>query len=268
MRRRPAQPAASGDLRPAPLEDLPMTDGFALSPELQHVLSRVVHREFGIIRDLREIPRYPDGAPIAVMNATVVEPSRFRHPPAPLIIANVVAGAANTDREACAWAAVGESLERYALFIYFDDELLLGTEHELPGPAVAMDDFIVYSARQYERPGFRYRRYDPAKRRRWTTISNLRTGTEQWIPADLVWFRHHANADEHLLAAFSTGCAAGRNLQQAMQSAIYEVVERDSFILHWIARESPTRLVSDDLESIVGDAELAAFLEKGIVRLS
>jgi ribosomal protein S12 methylthiotransferase accessory factor len=245
-----------------------MNSGLALSPELTHVMKRVVHREFGIIRDLREIPQYPDGAPIVAMNARLVEPSRFRHPPAPSIITNLAAAAANTDREACAWAAVGESLERYASNIYFDDELLLGTEHELPGPAVAMDDFIVYSARQYERPDFRFHRYDPAKRRRWTTISDLRIGTERWIPADLVWFCRHANADEYLLAGFSTGWAAGRSLQQAMQSGLYEVVERDSFVLHWITRESPTRLVPDDLESIVGNAELAAFFEKGVVELS
>lgn len=245
-----------------------MTDGFGLSPELRQVFSRVVHKEFGIIRDLREVPRYPDGAPIVVMDARLVDPIRFRHPPVSSIIANVTGAAANTDREACAWATVGESLERYASYIYFDDELLLGTERELPGPAVAMDEFIVYSARQYERPCFRFRRYDPKRRRRWTNISNLRTGAERWIPADLVWFCHHANADEYLLASFSTGCAAGRRLQLAMQSAIYEVIERDSFILHWITRESPTQLVADDLESIVGDAELAAFLEKGVIRLS
>lgn len=244
-----------------------MNGGLALSPELRHVLKRAVHPQFGIIRDLREIPRYPDGAPIVVMDARLAEPGRFRHPVPPTRTINIAAAAANPDREACAWAAVGESLERYASCIYFDDELLLGTENELPGSAVAMDDFIAYSARQYERQGFGYRRYDPAKPRRWTTISNLRTGTEQWIPADLVWLCNHANPDEYLLAGFSTGWAAGKSLHQAMQSGLYEVVERDSFTLHWITRESPTRLVPDDLESIVGDAELAAFFEKGNVEL-
>jgi ribosomal protein S12 methylthiotransferase accessory factor len=245
-----------------------MNGGLALSPELTHVLKRVVHPEFGIIRDLREIPRYPDGAPIVLMNATLAEPGRFRHPPNPSMISNAAASAANPDREACTWAVVGESLERYATFIYFDDELLPGTEHELPGPAVAMDDFIVYSARQYERPNFAFRRYDPAKRRRWTAISDLRAGTERWIPADLVWFCDHADPDEYLLASFSTGWAAGKDRQQAMQSGLYEVVERDSFILHWITRESPTRLVPEDLESVIGDAELAAFFKKGVVELS
>jgi ribosomal protein S12 methylthiotransferase accessory factor len=244
-----------------------MKSDLALSPELMHVLKRVVHPQLGIIRDLREIPRYPDGAPIIIMNACLAEPCRFRHPPNPPNISNARAAGTNTDREACTWAAVGESLERYASFIYFDDELLLGTERELPGPAVAMDDFIVYSARQFERPGFKFRRYDPTKRRRWTSISDLRTGTERWIPADLIWFCRHANPDEYLLAGFSTGWAAGRSLQQAMQSGLYEVIERDSFAVRWIARESPTRLVPDDLESIVGDAELAAFFKKGVVEL-
>src|SRR5438105_2304233 len=97
------------------------------------LLARVYHPQIGLVRDINEVPRYPDGAPLVVMNATCANPERFCGPPAMYRPKSMLAAGAAVSRRDALFSVIGEAIERYAAGIYFDEEFVVASEKELTG---------------------------------------------------------------------------------------------------------------------------------------
>lgn len=147
-------------------------------------------------------------------------------------------GASLVSPDAARAAAIGEAVERYCGNAVPPD-LPQHSYQELRDsgtPALDPADVILYSDRQYSRPGFPFIRFIPDLRVRWTTGHEFGSGDPVLIPASLVYLNyHHARyaAEPRTNFMIMPGIAAGNTIEQAINGALAEVIERDAVTTWW-----------------------------------
>jgi ribosomal protein S12 methylthiotransferase accessory factor len=159
-------------------------------------------------------------------------------------------GGVGRSEEAARRAGLGESLERYAAAVYFQDELVLAAYRELKEPALEPSSLGLFSRDQYDEPGFPYRPFDEDARVRWTRATEWPSGQPLLVPAVTVHLPYRVLPTEvGISPGISTGLAAGAGLEQAILSGLYEVLERDSLSISWLHRLPPRQLTVDLADS-------------------
>lgn len=98
-----------------------------------------------------------------------------------------------------------------------------------------------FDGRQFSRAGFPVKPFAPAAKRKWARAVRSDTGGEQWLPAELVYFRSAFEPSYGARAcafANSSGVAAATDEALAKERALLELIERDAFMTHWLARRT------------------------------
>jgi ribosomal protein S12 methylthiotransferase accessory factor len=196
-------------------------------------LADLVDPRFGIVsscvraaKDWREPPR-----PI-LFQATLAN-FDFRKVPATERMASGK-GATKLD----SWrGAVVEALERYCALQRRPDAVLSGPAGGLDAPAIAPEELVLYSDRQYGLPGFRYRRPPADGSISWVLGSRVDSADPVYVPASLVYMNFMGvGGTEFFTHTNTSGLAGGINLESAMLAGLYELVERDAYMVTWLAR--------------------------------
>jgi thiazole/oxazole-forming peptide maturase SagD family component len=82
----------------------------------------------------------------------------------------------------------------------------------------------------------------------WVSAEELHTRMSVLVPAQDVWFRSPWQTPDPLCVATTTnGCAIGTSLAEASIHAVFELIERDSYLLRWYAKRQCPRI---DVQSI------------------
>ncbi len=123
--------------------------------------------------------------------------------------------------------------------------------NDLPG-ALDPSSFILYHPAQYRRPGFPFRQFSLMQSYGWTRATHCADGRSAWIPADLVYARPSLVAAGHavnppLTYATTSGCAAGATQPEAVERALWELIERDAFMRHWLSQRPGAPLAEPSL---------------------
>jgi len=150
-------------------------------------------------------------------------------------------------------SALGEALERYGSAPWEPARIVSARREELELPAVAPPELVLYADEQYGEVS--YDRWDEASAIGWVQGRRLHDGERVYVPA-LGTFLDYApaGAGEFLCQVTSNGLAAGPSLGAAVLSGLYEVLERDAFMLGWIRRLEGRRVAPE----ASGDPELQA----------
>jgi ribosomal protein S12 methylthiotransferase accessory factor len=157
-------------------------------------------------------------------------------------------------RAAALAAALGEAVERYSAASPEPGALTFGSADELGARCVRPARFALFSHEQHARPDFPYQPFTESSRIAWTEGFELRGGEPALLPAQLVYLNDAYGADEvRIGASTSNGLACGATLGEAVLSGLFELVERDAFMIVWSNRLTLARL------SWEGDEELLAF---------
>ena len=82
----------------------------------------------------------------------------------------------------------------------------------------------------------------PQTRMRWTWGYSLRTKRPLLVPEHLVYYGQKAPEDTHFVKESSNGCAIGSCLEEAILYGLLELIERDTFLIHWYAKLTPPRI--------------------------
>lgn len=170
------------------------------------------------------------------------------------------AGTGRTDAEA-GRAAAAEAIERVSAEWTGEHAVRRAALLDLGPEAVPPNDVMLFSTRQVETraadPGDAVPApLSPDEEIDWTAARALATGRTRFVPSALVF---HGHPDVRFAAAESTGCAAGRTIEEAVLGALLEAIERDAAAIWWWNR---LRAPPVD-ESALCDpffAEAAAFL--------
>jgi ribosomal protein S12 methylthiotransferase accessory factor len=139
--------------------------------------------------------------------------------------------------------AIVEALERYCAVQRRPGALAHGPASALDAPAIRPEEFVLYSDRQYASPDLRYVRPDEEAELTWVRGSLLGSGEQVYAPASLVYMGFGgAGGREFFTHTNTNGLAGGQDLRSAALSGIYELVERDAFLIAWLARVPAPRI--------------------------
>lgn len=228
-------------------------------PELTYAKLHDVHsRHCGIITDLERFeirergPKlYGYGATVEV--ATTLGYARFRQLRGSQseIWRTGAAGRGGSrvafDRTRAFVRTVGEGLERYACCTYDPGAFVRAPWIDVRERALDPRECQRPTKEEYSHLPL-LAPFDPAAPMRWANGWSLRDKTERLVPAQDCYVMYNTIPGEPRLAGnTSTGWALHHTPEEAIQSALREVVERDSFMITWLHRLPVPTL---DLDSI------------------
>lgn len=215
-------------------------------PQIERLLELVSART-GVVRRLDRVVRGADEPTPPVLYAATVSNYDFRRVPA----AERSAAGKGLTAAAAIGSAIGEAVERYCASHVEPSRLLRTALRDAPDGALAPHELVLFSERQYARPGFPFAAPEPGTAIDWVRAAELGdAGTpigEAWLPAVAV-FLHGNNVlpGDTLFMSNSSGLAAGPDAAAATRSALCELIERDAFVVSWLLRLAPSRIVVDE----------------------
>lgn len=145
-------------------------------------------------------------------------------------------GKAVREEEAIA-AAIAEALERYCASQPDPRLIRRFAWKDRPGEGITPADCVLYSESQYTSSRLSYRRWEESLDVSWIQARELPGGQLVWAPASLIYLDYPGNdEDAYFCTPTSNGLAAGPNLEAAILAGLYELIERDSFLIAWMNR--------------------------------
>jgi ribosomal protein S12 methylthiotransferase accessory factor len=216
--------------------------------QLQRLLD-LVSPKVGVLRSLSKIVRgVEEPTPPIIYQATL---SHFDYRTAPAE-ERAAAGKGLTEDQAMR-AAIGEAIEHYCAAHINNEISRLASWAELGDRGISPPECVLYSETQYARKGFPYHRWNPEDKVTWTPMRELPGGQEIFAPTSLVYLSGAAPRPEDMFTlSTSNGLAAGPSLEFAILNGLYELIERDGFLITWMNKLPAPRV---DFASMGGLAE-------------
>lgn len=131
--------------------------------------------------------------------------------------------------------SIAEGIEWYACGRWQRAELIIGSLVELGEQGVDPRTIIRYSSGQLVGQ-WGVRPFDPQKPYEWRRAVGYLTGEEWLILADFVYFPFTPAVGDRYAFANSSGTAAHMSTERAVEHAVFEIVERDAFMVAWLNR--------------------------------
>jgi ribosomal protein S12 methylthiotransferase accessory factor len=148
--------------------------------------------------------------------------------------------------------AIGEFLERFMFLIYREKDLIRVSLADLKKKGkfhLDIKDLAGFSGKQKE--NFSRFRFDEQSEFFWAEGKSLIDGKKCLIPAQLIFWNYifpHKDWQEPVLREPNTNGAGGNfSLKKAILSGLYELIERDGFLIYWLNKKAPPQI---DLETI------------------
>lgn len=155
---------------------------------------------------------------------------------------NAYNGGGSPDLMSAHVAAIGETVERYsAAYAPIDSSAVrYGTAAELSTDLdlLSAQDYALFDDSQYSELDFEYERWTDEVPLWWRQGTDAITGDPVWAPAQLVHMAGRWRGEPSVGYATSNGLACGITFVEAALSGLFEVVERDGFMLTWYNRLS------------------------------
>jgi ribosomal protein S12 methylthiotransferase accessory factor len=150
-----------------------------------------------------------------------------------------------------------EGLERYCGVTPRGKQTIVqGSYSQLKASALDPSTVGLHAEEQFEQPDFPFIQYDPESPIEWVWGYSFLEEHPILVPNQLAYYSLGDGGG--FVYENSNGCAVGGSLEEAILYGIFEVVERDSFLLTWYARLQVPRL---DYSSS-GDSELILMIQR------
>lgn len=149
-----------------------------------------------------------------------------------------VSSGCGIDQTGAFLSTVGETVERYAPGFHKKQGMVLKSYRELEGRAVPPSEFALFHPKQLEdfkARGYRIREFTEDTPVYWDKCFDLATGKETYCPAAHIYMPWK-NDPNPILFGTSTGLSGHSSFYKALLTSLYEVIERDSFVITWHQR--------------------------------
>lgn len=103
-------------------------------------------------------------------------------------------------------------------------------------------DFELFSKIQLRKKSFKKFRIDNSSTFRWSEAQSLIDDKEIIVPTQLILYKKNISDEPTILNPTSSGVAAGPNLEFALCKAMFEMIERDSFLAHYLNKLSSPKV--------------------------
>jgi ribosomal protein S12 methylthiotransferase accessory factor len=142
--------------------------------------------------------------------------------------------------------AAGEGVERYSAARFRKSDMRRARMTELEGDRLDPAKLSLYNEDRYGDPEFPFRPFDPEQPVEWVRGHWLASDRPVWLPALPVYFNVHVPIKERFCQVSSNGLAAGSDHEDASWRATLELLERDTFMLSWLAQVNARKVTFDD----------------------
>lgn len=138
--------------------------------------------------------------------------------------------------------AIGEFLERYFLTVYRKKNLTRASiTHLHRAKAQFLNPAEMSGFSEEQKKHNSKLKWDDQTIFSWERLERLSSGNKVLAPAQLIYWNY--KSDEPLLRELNTnGCGAYFTREGALLSALYEVIQRDAFLIHWLTTHSPPKI--------------------------
>lgn len=196
-------------------------------------LAELVSDRTGIIRSVNRVQRGAEEPSPPVIYQAELTHFDFRQAK-PLDRASAGKGVTKED---AIRGAIGEAVERYCASQVDPALPFTSSWVNLSAQAVSPFDFVLFSPAQYEGGRLPFHRWLPDDELTWIPARELPSTRVRYVPASFIYLQFPNGRREDALAGpSSNGLAAGPNLDFAVLHALYECIERDAFLITWMAR--------------------------------
>ena len=146
---------------------------------------------------------------------------------------DICGGRAFSD-EAAKDVATYESIERLHLRVISVEEERFETSYKaISEDAINPEDLMF----QKLTPAAGSNLYSPELKMQWTKCVHMLDTNQKWVPSQAVWISRKLLSEDTLcIANTSNGCALGGSLEEAILYGLFELIERDNFLLAWYCR--------------------------------
>jgi len=196
--------------------------------------------EIGIIKDICKLPRLNNDPYVNCYGANASSgKSSYKE-------YSIKAGGCHLRWENAILSTIGESLERYAAGFYDINESVTGTYNGLISlqkeKLISPNQFSLFHKKQYEFGLKGLTEFNENTNLTWFPSLDLIKKEKVWLPGQFIYLPFIRDEDKVTLN-ISTGLAAHTNYYKAILNGIYEVIERDSFVLTWWQKISPPHII-------------------------
>lgn len=148
---------------------------------------------------------------------------------------NVWGGGISFDKKRAQNKAIGESIERYCLERYDKRLFTYSSQRNLKCGFLDLNSITSISQEQKKDKKFHRFIFTKDGKFNWVIGRSLFDGKKVLIPAQLIYVPYFCKKDEPILRLpISTGAALGTDLYSALARSIFEVIERDSFMIFYL----------------------------------
>ena len=147
-------------------------------------------------------------------------------------------------------SAIGEGLERYAASLWNPSELILASFNEIHANAFDPRWLVLYDNEQFARPNFPFAPFHPDQPMYWKAGKWLDTSEAVYLPAISTYMNFPVAPADCFTQTTSNGLAAGSTVEDATLRALYELIERDAFMLFWLAGLPALPIAIDDFDQL------------------
>lgn len=149
---------------------------------------------------------------------------------------------------------IGETIERYCPAFYDINKMFYGKYVDIVDAAVPPSEYALFHHKQHEyyrQKKYTMGKFDEETLLHWDSCIDLTNGVNTYTPAAFIYLPWTKD-DQWITIGTSTGLAAHTNYYAALQTALYEVIERDSFVITWHHKIFRHKIIIDhDIQSFI-----------------
>lgn len=145
-------------------------------------------------------------------------------------------------------AAIGECAERYAMQLWYPEEVLFGSYLQMRERGynpVEPSCWALFHPEQY--PSIPFSPFTQDTPIGWVRAESLSFREERLVPACMVYmpYRKLYEGEQEIAPAISTGAACATSIPEALLKGICELIERDAFMIVWRNRLPRPQVIID-----------------------
>lgn len=132
-------------------------------------------------------------------------------------------------------STVGETVERYSCAFYDVDNFTFSDYKHLKKPAIHPSEFALYHEEQhkfYASKKYKMKKFTEDIEVFWDECYDLANSSFVFCPAAFIYLPWSADTN-HIIFGSSNGLSAHTNYYKALLTSLFEVIERDSFVITW-----------------------------------
>lgn len=145
-------------------------------------------------------------------------------------------------------STIGETVERYCPAFFDTSRMVQSSFSKIPGNAVSPSEFALFHKQQYksfQENGYSMYPFNKDIELYWDVCHDIVNGEKTYCPSAFIYLPW-TTEEKRITTGTSTGLAAHTNWHKALLTAIYEIIERDSFVLTWYQKIVPPKLIIDN----------------------